>query len=204
MEIKQNTILWDFDGVLIDSNQVRTDAFKHIFKEFSPYKVDQIINFHLENGGLSRYYKINYFFKEIERSEIDDISFKKYLSEFKAYVVKEITTNNLLIEETINFIKKNLKSNIIISASDQEELRFLCNHLNISHLFKGIYGSPKAKKDNINSVLKDFNISKLDVVYIGDSINDYDAATENQISFLGYNNEYFKEISIDLIKNFKI
>jgi phosphoglycolate phosphatase-like HAD superfamily hydrolase len=204
MKINQKYILWDFDGVIIDSNLIRTNGFKYIFRKFDSSKVDQIINYHNENGGLSRYHKIHYFFEEILEKNLNKLDFKNYLNEFSEYVINEILNNNVLINETLDYIKNNSKVNIIVSASDQTELRYLCNNLQIDEFFNAIFGSPTKKETNIKNILTDFKIDKNNVVYIGDSTNDYRASLINQIPFLGYNNESFKKTNINIISSFTI
>ena len=57
-------IIWDFDGVLINSNQIREAAFREAFSGY-PKNITELIEFHKLNEGLSRYVKIEYFFNEI-------------------------------------------------------------------------------------------------------------------------------------------
>ena len=49
------TVLWDFDGVILDSMKVRDWGFREIFKNYDNKKVEQLIDYHNLNGGLSRY-----------------------------------------------------------------------------------------------------------------------------------------------------
>ena len=58
-------ILWDFDGVILNSIHVRDKGFIEIFKDFDNEKVDLLLQYHKKNGGLSRYVKIRYFFEKI-------------------------------------------------------------------------------------------------------------------------------------------
>ena len=46
---KFKTIIWDFDGVIIDSDNIRTESFRETFKDFGIDSVDKLINFHLKN-----------------------------------------------------------------------------------------------------------------------------------------------------------
>ena len=62
-EIK--TILWDFDGVILDSMATRDWGFKEIFKDFTEAQVSRLLEYHRINGGLSRYVKIRYFYETI-------------------------------------------------------------------------------------------------------------------------------------------
>ena len=60
-------ILFDFDGVIIDSMPIRENGFRLIFKDFDTNLVDKLIDYHNQNGGLSRYAKIKYFFEVVVR-----------------------------------------------------------------------------------------------------------------------------------------
>lgn len=54
-------ILWDFDGVILDSLAVRDYGFREIFKDFDKAAVEKLIEYHSINSGLSRFHKIRYF-----------------------------------------------------------------------------------------------------------------------------------------------
>jgi phosphoglycolate phosphatase-like HAD superfamily hydrolase len=51
-------------------------------------------------------------------------------------------------------------------------------------------------------VLETNAYTKKDVVLIGDSMNDYDAAKRNTIDFVGYNNIDLRQVSVEYIENF--
>lgn len=196
---KFSVILWDFDGVIIDSNEIRTQGFIHIFKSYNKDDVLRLVNFHKENGGLSRYFKINYFFKNILGTNISEEEILIYANNYKKYVLSNLMDKNFLISDSINYIKQNYKNKDmhIVSASDESELNELCNFYNISKYFISLKGSPVSKIDNISSLIIHQEYSRNQVTYIGDSVNDFEAAKSNKINFFGYNiktnptSEYF-------------
>ncbi|EAI6773129.1 HAD hydrolase-like protein, partial [Campylobacter coli] len=51
-------IIFDFDGVILDSVELKTQAFAELFKEFPKNKVQELVKYHIQNGGISRYHKI--------------------------------------------------------------------------------------------------------------------------------------------------
>ena len=55
-------IIFDFDGVVLDSVPVKTEAFIKLFQSYEKQHVDKLIEYHLKNGGKSRYLKIKYFY----------------------------------------------------------------------------------------------------------------------------------------------
>ena len=62
---KFDTIIFDFDGVIVDSKEIRIRGFKNIFDEFSESLVKSLIDYHNKNGGISRYEKIEWFYKNL-------------------------------------------------------------------------------------------------------------------------------------------
>ena len=57
-------IIFDFDGVIAESVDVKTEAFKELFKAY-PDKVKAIADFHIDNGGMSRFDKFRHIYKNI-------------------------------------------------------------------------------------------------------------------------------------------
>ena len=131
------TILWDFDGVILDSMKIRDWGFEGIFKIFDKDKVSQLLVYHRKNGGLSRYVKIRYFYEVILEKNITEKELQKYANQFSLLMKNKLVNPKNLIQDSLNFIKENHKKyNFhIVSGSDQNELRFLCKELKINHLF---------------------------------------------------------------------
>lgn len=197
-------ILWDFDGVIIDSLAVRDYGFREIFKDFDKVLVEKLIEYHSINGGLSRFHKIRYFFNEILKKDIDDKEVKAYADKFSLIMREELVKSKYLILDSVNFIKENYKKyNFhIVSGSEHNELNFLCQKLQINHYFHSINGSPTPKIELVKNLLIKENYKKSETILIGDSINDYEAAKENNIAFYGYNNKTLKDVSREYINSF--
>jgi phosphoglycolate phosphatase-like HAD superfamily hydrolase len=199
------TVLWDFDGVIIDSMKIRDWGFEEIFKDYDQELIDKLLAFHRKNGGLSRYVKIRYFFEELLGQSINDEGVLEYAKKFSILMRKELTNSKNLILETVEFIKNNHQNyNFhIVSGSDQEELRFLTKELSIDKYFISIHGSPTSKKELVANLIEKYNYSPKKTSLIGDSHNDYDAALDNKIYFYGYNNTQLLNLGDKYIFNFK-
>jgi phosphoglycolate phosphatase-like HAD superfamily hydrolase len=199
-------ILWDFDGVIMDSNAVRDIGFEKVLANYPKESIEELMKFHHQNGGLSRYVKFRYFFEEILKQEITEEKIQELASSFSVIMKSLLVNPQLLIEDSLNFIKSNYQNyNMhIVSGSDQNELRFLCSEMKLSQYFKSIHGSPTAKKDLVKQVLEVNNYKKDNCILIGDSINDYEATINNGIDFMGYNNLTLKKVHSNYIDNFLI
>lgn len=186
---KYSFIFWDFDGVILDSMSVRDIGFEKVLLEYSKKSVNRLLDYHRQNGGLSRYVKFRYFFEEILKESVDDNRILHLANEFSLIMKKELTNKNLLFNSTISFIKEtqNKIKHVIVSGSDQNELRYLCNELGIASLFSGIYGSPTPKNKLVELLIQLEQVKLDKTCLIGDSKNDLDAAKINNIDFFGFN-----------------
>ncbi len=202
--IKTKNILWDFDGVIMDSMAIRDKGFEVVLKDHSPEDVQRLMEYHRNNGGLSRYVKFRYFFEEVKKQRISEEEVNDYARKFSEVMLKNLVDAQLLIKDALLFIEKNHPSfNMhIVSGSDQAELRHICRKLEIDKYFNSIHGSPTPKKKLVKDLLLENAYSTEETILIGDSINDYEAAVENGISFYGYNNLKLKETSSNYIEKF--
>lgn len=197
--------IWDFDGVILDSMHVRDDGFRNIFKAFPPDQVDRLMAFHTENGGLSRFVKIRFFFENIRQEKVSDKVMDEYAQQFTQIMRQALINPSLLILDTVQFIKQNFQryNFHIASGSEQTELRYLCEQLGLASYFLSIHGSPTPKATIVKQILEQNAYDGSQTVMIGDSVNDLDAARDNGISFWGYNNPGLKQKSDKYIQMFR-
>ena len=199
----KKTILWDFDGVILDSMSIRDYGFVEIFKNFSNEQLDKLLEYHRENGGLSRYVKIRYFYEEILNESITNEKVQELASKFSEIMKERLVDKENLINDSLNFIRENYSNYHfhIVSGSDQTELRFLCEKLDVKSFFISIHGSPTQKSELVRVLMEKENYDKNNTALIGDSINDFDAAVKNDINFFNYNNTEIMHLGKN-IKNF--
>ncbi len=199
---KLQAIFWDFDGVLMNSNKVRDLGFLEVLKEFPKDQVDALMLFHQQNGGLSRYVKFRYFFEEIRGESINDEAVLVWAERFSILMKQLLTDPNLLIKETMDFVQRYGQKipMHVVSGSDQGELRYLCRSMGIDHYFKSIHGSPKPKTQWVRELIKEYDYAPSSCILIGDSINDFEAAKDNGLEFMGYNNKKVESLSTKKIQ----
>lgn len=187
-------ILFDFDGVILDSMKIKGDGFIELFKKYPQNSLQALEAYHYANGGISRFEKIRYFFNSILHKPISDQKIADLAEHFAQIIAKRLFERNNLIDETITFIQDNyLHYNChIVSGAEHQELNALCNHFGIAHYFKSIEGSPTKKSELVHTLLQTYHYHPDETILIGDSINDYKAAKTNHILFSGYNNQELK------------
>ena len=139
------------------------------------------------------------------KKNISEEKVNEYSDQLSKIMKKKLILKEVLIKDTVDFIKCNYKkyNMSIASGSEEKELNYLCEQLEIKKYFRGIYGAPLHKNDIVKNIIKNNNYNLEETILIGDSINDFDAAKVNNIGFYGFNNESLKninELSKDLNK----
>jgi phosphoglycolate phosphatase-like HAD superfamily hydrolase len=189
------TILWDFDGVILDSVKIKGDGFIELFKEYDKESLKQMEEFHYAYGGVSRFEKIKFFFEKIIRKDINANEVNKLACRFAEIIEHRIGDKNNLIEEAVSYIKENhQKYNFhIVSGAEHIEINKLCDNFGLTKYFISIDGSPTKKDILVKKVIEKYKYKKEETILIGDAMTDYESASINNIVFYGYNNIKLKD-----------
>ncbi len=181
MIARYKTLIFDCDGVILDSNTIKSDAFYQVTLPYGKEYASMLLDFHINNGGVSRYEKFEYFKKNIAKDE--SINIDELLSEFAARIKKAMLTCDIcsdLSQLKYQHIDKNW---IVISGGNENEIKEIFEKRKILHLFNGgIYGSPKAKDTIFKKLLKK-GLIKLPAIYFGDSRYDFEVAKKYDVDF---------------------
>ena len=72
----------------------------------------------------------------------------------------------------------------IVSATPQDELIRIVSARGLSHWFRGILGSPQQKSEHIHEIIRTTGTSRENIIFVGDAINDWKAATSCGVRFV--------------------
>ena len=177
-------IFWDFDGVIKDSVKVKSTAFEQLFTPFGGDVVKQVREHHEANGGLSRFDKLPIYLGWAGCLSTPELV-EEYSNKFSILVKRKVIESNW-VPGVLEFIrnKTNKQSYFIITATPQDEIEEIINALKLTEFFHKIIGAPISKSNAIKSILESFCIEAEQSIMFGDSMSDYQAATENGITFL--------------------
>ena len=82
-------VIFDLDGVIIESADIKTRAFELLFADY-PDKVGEIIDYHKRNAGISRYIKFRYFYETILGENLSPKKEAELGERFSQIVLEEI------------------------------------------------------------------------------------------------------------------
>ena len=198
-------ILFDFDGVILDSMKIKGDGFVELFSKHNELDIKSIEEYHYKNGGISRFKKIEYFYKHILKVSITQNEIEELADKFSVIIENKLYNKENLIKNTIDFIINNYEEYKlhIVSGSEHLELNDLCDYFNLTEYFITINGSPTIKDVIVKNIMYQYNYNSNETILIGDSINDYNSAKYNKIDFYGFNNIKLKEYSKVYLEEYK-
>ena len=184
-----NSLIFDCDGVILNSNEIKTNCFRKILKGYNQDAVEDFINYHKKNGGISRYIKLDNFLTNIlpkysknytnEPKELNDLLDKYSCECIKSLSQSEVTKNLKEIRKITGDIPW-----YVVSGGDQNELRKVFKNKNIFEYFTGgIFGSPDKKIDILKREIKKRNINHPALMF-GDSKLDHIVASFHKIDFI--------------------
>jgi phosphoglycolate phosphatase-like HAD superfamily hydrolase len=182
-------IIYDFDGVICDSVNLKTEAFVSMYKPYGQEIVEKIKSYHLMHGGISRYEKFRYYSEVILNKKISDEELLRLGEIFSQIVLKKIV-NAPINPGVIEFLERNLSNSkqFICSGTPQEEMKYIIKEKKLCKYFENIFGSPTSKTNIISNILFEYNLKSSEILFFGDAMTDYLAANETCIDFVGIEN----------------
>lgn len=200
-------IIFDFDGVIADSNHIKTDAFVKLFEDY-PQRIRELIRkFHLQNGGMSRFDKFRYIYANFLKEELSEGKFNKLCGDFNKLVIDGVI-NAPLFDGVEDFLKRNKGKYdmYIVSGTPDSEIKEIVKKRKLDKYFLKVLGSPRAKKELIEEVLRSKNYQREEVVFLGDSVNDYEGAMAAGVEFVarihdGLESDLFPRVSLKVKVN---
>lgn len=180
-------IIFDFDGVMVDSNLIRHEGYRDLFADEQPAVISKLFEYTSNNGGLSRYEIIRYAYHELLNRSADDALVQQAAARYSKIVSKKVEQAPD-IPGAIDFLSVYSQDFelSLISSSDQAELRVICKRRCIDQYFGEILGSPTVKSDNLIDYHYRNGIGRDQSIYVGDTLNDWQACQKAEVLFVGF------------------
>ena len=188
-------IVFDFDGVIIDSNQIKYDAFFQIFPSEQKIgsTIKKVLDTHREK---SRYFIIKQILVELRQGE------HLKINELEKEVFSYADRYNTIVEkgviecDEIEGARKSLEelskcyALYINSTTPLDSLKRIISQRLLWKYFRGVYGSPKSKIENLHDILKKGKNSIKEVLVVGDGKSDLELAQKFGCRFIGIRNVF--------------
>lgn len=181
------TLVFDCDGVVLNSNKVKTDAFYQAALPYGEAAAQALVEYHVAHGGVSRYKKFAHFLEHIvpvAAAEQPGPDLEALLQRYAAEVHDGLL--NCEVAPGLEALREQTPNArwLIVSGGDQAELRDVFAQRGIAKWFDGgIFGSPDTKDDILARERHNGNIRQ-PALFLGDSKYDHQAASAARLDFV--------------------
>lgn len=188
---KYKTIVFDCDGVVLNSNKVKVQAYFDVAKRNggSDAEAQAFVDHHVTKGSFPRNGKIEYYLKQIVKQPVTAETVQKYLEAFEDILDKSLMQCEIAPALPALKAATPQAAWMLLSGGDQAELRRVfprrqLNGYNLAQMFEaGIFGGPDQKDEVLVREIANGNL-QLPALFLGDSKYDYQAATKAGLDFV--------------------
>ncbi|MBA4142271.1 MAG: HAD family hydrolase [Nitrosospira sp.] len=180
-------IIFDFDGVVVESGEIKTQAFANLYRDYGETIMAEVANYHGLNGGMSRYEKFRYFQETLlERPPLTPDEEQQLDRRFSELVVEAVISSHA-VPGAAELIRKEAGRIplFIASGTPEGELNTIVTRRGLASYFTAVRGSPTPKQKLIADILSTHGLLPQRVLMIGDALIDYQSAQLNNVAFLG-------------------
>jgi len=178
-------IAFDFDGVLAESVDVKTCAYVSLFEEYGQDVISKVVDYHIKNGGVSRFVKLKTIYDKILKKPLSEDKFKSLSEQFSSIVVDEVVAAPW-VPGAKDFLIRNKNRYIffIISGTPEDELKGIVRRRKMDHFFDSVRGAPKDKVSLLKEVMIEYHLKPEEILFVGDAETDWCAACETGVPFI--------------------
>lgn len=183
--IVYQAIFFDFDGVIVESTEIKTQAFRMLYAEHVG-ALDDIVAYHITNEGISRLEKIRYCHEKFLDIRLSEKELAELASSYSS-LVKQAVIECDSVPGALDFLKIHY-ANIplfVVSGTPEAELKEIVEARKLSRYFISIHGSPHHKAPIVNEQIQRHGFDSDQCLFVGDAMTDYDAAKKTGLTFIG-------------------
>jgi phosphoglycolate phosphatase-like HAD superfamily hydrolase len=177
-------IFFDFDGVLAESVNVKTEAFRQMYLPHGEDFAQRVVDYHLANGGVSRFEKIKLFNGEWLGEEMTTGKMEELAQTFSKLALEGVVNAEEVKGAMAFLLDSDEYIKFVITGTPTTEIKSILESRKMKHFFRGVYGSPEKKGYWVKKILSEEKILPEQCVFVGDALADYTAAMENDVIFI--------------------
>lgn len=193
-------IVFDFDGVILESASIKTDAFAEVVKEYPKSQAEAFVAYHRSHMGISRHIKFRYFIEEILKQSYTDEAEQRLANRFEEIVFARVM-GCPFVAGAREFLERNCHKYdlYVASGTPQEELEKIVEGRELGGFFKDIYGTPMKKEEIVEHICGKAGYQRDEMCFVGDALTDKKAAENTGLLFVGRNTEDNEEDFQDVV-----
>lgn len=181
-----DAIIFDFDGVLADSAQIKSDAFHSLYDEYGPEVLTAVLDYHAAHEGISRVIKIRHCHKELLGIDLDEEGLKALVRRYQSVVERKVIASAWIggVRDFLDLCLGKVPM-IVASGTPEDELRRIVAARGMDRYFAEVCGSPDPKDVIIRNAAEQYEFDPCSALFLGDAMTDYNAARSCGCRFIG-------------------
>jgi phosphoglycolate phosphatase-like HAD superfamily hydrolase len=178
-------VILDFDGVVLESNAVKTAAFADVFARF-PKHAEAMMAYHHANVSASRFVKFDYLLTERLHRPHDTALRDELAADFSRRAQERLATVPFVAGAEAFLTEFSSRVPLYLaSVTPADDLTETLERRALRHFFRGVYGCPPwTKPGAIRDILTLETCPSTAAVLVGDSNGDRRAADETGVEFV--------------------
>lgn len=178
-------IVFDFDGVLVESVGIKRAAYVALFRTHGDAASDAVARYYDEHPGCSRFQLFDWFHRDVLQHSPTAEEIEQLSAAFSDLVVQKVV-DAPMVRGAAEFLSRQASrfDYHIISGTPERELQQILRRRGLERYFKTAYGSPASKVDLFERLFVACGLTADDVVYVGDSEADWVAARALHVPFI--------------------
>lgn len=187
MKNQRQAVFFDFDGVILDSVDVKTRAFFRMFQRYGPDVQKAVVEYHLAHGGVSRFEKFKYAYTELLGKPIGREELEQLGREFVELALQGVLDAPFIpgALRALECLKERATPAFVVSGTPDEEIKTVVGKRGLISYFVEVHGSPRKKTEIVRDLAGRFDLNPPDCLFIGDAMTDFHAAQDCGVPFLG-------------------
>lgn len=177
--------IFDCDGVILDSNAVKIQAFRDALAGYDPAVVEAFIEEHRRSGGVSRYAKLRRFFTELVEVEEPEAALAAAIEAFSASARAGLRSCSEVpgVRVVIEALAEERVPIHVVSGGDEDEVSEVLLARGYGPLLTDIHGSPMGKREHLERLRSEGELHP-GGVFFGDARLDMELAEDFGLSFV--------------------
>jgi phosphoglycolate phosphatase-like HAD superfamily hydrolase len=178
-------VVFDFDGVLIESVEIKSRAFLELFRAH-PEHHEAIRRYHLDHLGISRYEKFAWVHEELLGQHLGTDERAELGRRYSEIVFAQARSCPAVAgaDRALEGLQAAGVPLYVASGTPEAELRELVEARGWARRFRAVYGSPRRKPEILRRVTRELGLGPAEVVMVGDGRSDFEAANEAHVRFV--------------------
>jgi phosphoglycolate phosphatase-like HAD superfamily hydrolase len=179
-------VVFDFDGVILESADVKTDAFCELYVDHGAEVVGRVREHHLANLGISRFKKFAWIAEHVLRQPLTDDASAALGQRFSELALAKVFAAPFVpgAEAALGDLGARGLPLFVASGTPQDELDLIVLGRGLQPVFREVHGTPREKPEILRDLLARLGLGPDQLLFIGDGMSDYKAARATGVEFL--------------------